>query len=266
MTAVTLTSTSARLSSHERDARPALESAPALARKRQGRNTMRRISHFAAALLVLGVLGTAAEAQTGDRRPAPRPTPTPPEAHDNRPAPRPSQPKTPPERVRFIVTSVSLHANNETGIDRTGSDEIVVAFNDRRRNVRMKTSVFGDFDTGDSQRFNRNQSCITPAIVTRSGDSWRCDPAGASGAVLVDVVVLEVDDWNVAACGGAEFAAIFSGTTGGCGADRVGRASIQLSQATLIRQLRFVGAERAENLRIGGYTLTYRIRRVADAQ
>src|SRR5262245_30095631 len=155
---------------------------------------MRLISHFAAMLAALGMLGAAAaQAQiAGDNRPAAR-SPPPPRL----------QLKSPDQRARFMVAAVRLHANNETGIDRAGSDEIVVAFHDPARNLQMTTSVFGDFDTGETRSFNRDQYCIAPVVgLTSRGDSWRCDRAGAPGPVSAEVVVLELANWMPRPCSG----------------------------------------------------------------
>jgi hypothetical protein len=140
----------------------------------------------------------------------------------------------------------------------------------------MATSVFGDFDTGERRAFRSNQSCISPAVgATRRVDAWGCNRAGAPGPVRVEVIVLETDDWSPALCGAHGAATFFSkpfggfgltGTPGaGCDPDLVGSDYIQFSQADLLRRLRFVGASREFDLRIGGYTFTYRIERVADA-
>jgi hypothetical protein len=183
-----------------------------------------------------------------------------------------------------LITALRLLANDETGNDHLGSDEIVVAFYDQVRRQQMATSVFGDFDTGETREFARGQACITPATdlnpngarptgLTRHGDLWRCDRAGAPGPVGVRVVVIEIDDWTPVACNVAIFTTFFTDrgargsdsaqNTTGCSPDLVGSGFIRFSQGSLLRDLREAGASKEYALRLGGYTLTYRVRRVS---
>src|SRR5688572_8863909 len=54
-------------------------------------------------------------------------------------------------RPRFVVTAVRLHANDETGPDFPGSDEIYLVFGDGAQRKYGHSSIFGDFDTGETK-------------------------------------------------------------------------------------------------------------------
>jgi hypothetical protein len=164
----------------------------------------------------------------------------------------------------FTVRAYRLHADNETGIDRVGSDEIVAVFTDRRTGgPRRTTSVFSNFDTGETRGFHASENCIAPIagaapepIPARAPRQWDCRRNGAAAPIAFEVALFEVDDWHGAACGAAAFIPF---DDAGCGADLVGRATITLSAAKL-STVRSGGT--FETVRLGGYTLTYVIQRL----
>ncbi|MGE0045236.1 MAG: hypothetical protein AB7J28_04230 [Hyphomonadaceae bacterium] len=166
---------------------------------------------------------------------------------------------------RFIVEAVRLHAYNETGWDRLGSDEIYLEYEDRVTNTSIVTGVFGNFDTGDTRTVPGGQSCIAPVGATTVGAegwpvSWSCNSAGAP-RISFRIHVRESDDWDPRACGGRPGA---PPRPGRCTDDRVGVVSHSLTAGALAGLMPNVGDTHTRTSDANGYRVTYRIRRVAD--
>ena len=118
-----------------------------------------------------------------------------------RPAARPGDGRFDEEAVRsgrprYIVRARSFHAQNESGVDWLGSDEVYGLW--RVGSTLAGTSVFGDVDTGNTRDFKQEQNCIYPMDTTgyldgRSGDTWDCLAEGASGPIEFDIALWESD-------------------------------------------------------------------------
>ena len=155
---------------------------------------------------------------------------------------------------RFIVRATTLRADNETGPDWLGSDEIYAVFTLRSPDqvadapdFYARTSVFEDFDTGERRSFRTLQNCLTSAVATENGShgmasAWDCHPLGDSGPLRFSVTLYEEDARED---------------------DLIGEQTVQWSREELASAMLEVGGGSEESIRIGGYTLTWRVERVS---
>lgn len=158
-----------------------------------------------------------------------------------------------PPAPRYVVRATTLFANDETGRDWPGSDEIYAVFTLRppdevadAPDFYARTAVFGDFDTGERRSFPASQNCLTSAIATEhSGDNasaWDCHPLGDIGPLQFSVRLYEEDVGDD---------------------DLIGERTVQWSREELAAAQLEVGGGSEESIRIGGYTLTWRVERVS---
>jgi hypothetical protein len=219
----------------------------------------------ALALSGLGLQTAAAQTvrdhRTGSSQPAVRDhrgeTP-PPEVGDHRQG-QPAPPvvrdhRTSATTARFVVLAVRLYANDESGPDFAGSDEVFIEFHDLAGGQRQ-WAQFDEFDTGEARAFPRSQSCIAPIVVV--GRHPSCESAGAPGPVRFDVDLHEIDRTPIGGCVMAGIPGL-----GRLCAQRLGRATIALAPDTLVAELPQAGRYTLKTVRLGGYTLTYRVERV----
>lgn len=209
-----------------------------------------------AALAFLSTLtfAGATEAQNAHRfEVAPRATVR---APDARPIPQP----------RFIVTAERLYANNETGPDWPGSDEVYIVFGNRALNKFGYSTVFGDFDTGETKSFSRGRWCLAPLfepIYQNGGDlyGWQCQTGGIGGPFNFEVRLFESDhSWTPSACLPNDLPPGVQ-----CQDDLIGGRTISYSREELIAAMPRVGDHVIESARLGGYTFTWRVERIPDS-
>ena len=104
---------------------------------------------------------------------------------------------------------------------------------------------FDDFDTGERKSFGASQNCLTSAVAARAHRNRRarrCHPEGDIGPLRFTVRLYEED-------------AIED--------DLIGERTVQWSREELTGAGLEVGASSEESIRIGGYTLTWRVERVS---
>jgi hypothetical protein len=99
-----------------------------------------------------------------------------------------------------VVQALRFRANDESGFDWAGSDEVFAVF--EADNVLAATHVFEDIDTGDIGTFGVTERCILPIepitgafpeLSAESGDSWRCVQQGHAGPLSFNVRLYEDD-------------------------------------------------------------------------
>lgn len=215
------------------------------------------------ALVLIGLgLASPALGQTGFR---PRDVAGPPAAI--------AQPDRPSRtEARFQVIPYNLHANNETGPDWPGSDEIYVIFRDAQTNSGVRTPIFHGFDSGETKYFAQAQACVTPIGRTLAGtdgqpQAWECREGGVRGPLTFSVEVYE-DDGDTTP-GRASYYSQCTPPRGpapqpSCEDDLVGRADFAFSLERLLEELPSPGAERAYRRALGGYVFEYRVVRLDD--
>jgi hypothetical protein len=114
----------------------------------------------------------------------------------------PTQPL--PGQARFVVEAHGFTADDESGYDRLGSDEVFGVFWENRGHITA-TSVYGDTDSGDFRRFGNLERCIHPQQVLQGstsiyaplqapGDTWVCNQRGTPGPINLQVRLYEDDD------------------------------------------------------------------------
>ncbi len=179
----------------------------------------------------------------------------------------------------YVVRARQFHAQNESGFDWAGSDEVYGVWSSG--SSLAGTRVFGNVDTGDTRSFERGQDCIYPMNTTgyldgRSGDTWGCIGEGAPGPIDFDISLWEADATQI-------FPACFQtgiGPEPDCEDDLLGSLSISYSQSELSSLLPNVDDTIVEyrlmsNCASGGpycgrglldsvYFIRYEILRVAD--
>jgi hypothetical protein len=174
-------------------------------------------------------------------------------------------------RPRFQVRLVSFHANNETGPDWPGSDEIFAVY--ETNGYHAATSTYGDIDTGDTQRINPRNNCVYPAVDPdrQRNAQWRCDRNGAPGAIDFSLKLYETDGhtpWAWGACleGGSTdvLAANQQLVCSNVSTSRVFETSHSLTEAALTTMLPEPGASREYTINGDAYSVTYRITRTTD--
>jgi hypothetical protein len=178
----------------------------------------RRVAGLSAVVLAAMVPATMAAARppVGDDPPVPptlpepEPAPDPipePEPDPTPPAPTPTPgPGVPRSEPRFVVQAIRIHANDESGIDAVGSDEVYAVW--LADGVMAASELFGDVDTGDSRSFGVTERCMLPIepitinghpseLASENGDTWRCVQAGHAAPVQFNVRLWESDsDWE----------------------------------------------------------------------
>jgi hypothetical protein len=168
---------------------------------------------------------------------------------------------------RFSVHAWRIIANNETGWDSAGSDEIYAVYRDLSGSgLIVFTAKFGDVDTGEIKNFGSANKCITPIVDTAYGPngypiSWRCDNAGAPGPVRFRVTLYESDGWSPMACAAPPNA---PPTPQNCDDDNLGSFTHTYTQAQLVNRLPRVGDTFTTEARVNGYTFAYIVERLAD--
>jgi hypothetical protein len=199
---------------------------------------MSKLSHTlfgVASVLALGVSGAQAQTQTYQIAPG--------VLQQAAPAP-----------ARYIVRATTLHANNETGPDWPGSDEIYARFVLRTpdrvggEEFFAQTTVFGDFDTGETKNFREGENCLTSAVPAEAqlGNSpvrfWDCHPNGDRIYLTFDVQLFEEDTGDD---------------------DLIGERTVRWTPQELDGANLAVGEKASESIRLGGYTLTWEVIRVS---
>ncbi len=152
-----------------------------------------------------------------------------------------------PEPPRYIVRATTLHANQETS-DWSLSDEIYAVFSLQppggskadSPGIHVRTSTFEDFDTGETKEFSATQNCLTSVVVTQEG--WDCHARGDTGPLEFTVTLYEEDSWDD---------------------DLIGERRVEWAVWELAAAGLEVGGASEESIRIGGYTLTWRVERVS---
>lgn len=193
-------------------------------------------------------------------------------------------------RPRFIVEAIRMRADDETGFDFAGSDEIVGLFQSQGHG--MVTGVYGDMDTGTTRDFRTGQRCLWAAIDPDGvyDHTWACDPAGSAGPIAVTVTLYEDDgSFRAGLTNPTQFCISPAGddlNQDGCdlrlSSTVIGRSRISLSEADLIGAMPAPGATYTNTLVIDGcsdqatsggfcagpswgtYTFTFQVTRTAD--
>lgn len=194
-------------------------------------------------------------------------------------------------RPRYIVEAIRLHADEETGPNWPGADEIVALFESEGH--AMFTGIYGDFDDGETKDLRSAQRCMYAAVDpdNQSNHTWSCDPNGRAGAIDLTVTVYEFDGdlrnfFSPGFCIGSNDV-----SWGGCGiiprSTAIGRYRQTFSEAELAAALPSVGASVERTMLVdncseavtmrgevcgystwmpsyAAYSLTYRVTRVAD--
>lgn len=170
----------------------------------------------------------------------------------------------PDGQPRYIVTAERLYANDETGRDWPGSDEIYLTFTDNISGGN--TSIFGDFDTGETRNLPAGRWCLSPLFepVRHQNGSlygWQCKTGGIGGPFNFTVTVYESDSAYL-----PFYACLYPLPSGvECQDDRVGSRTISYTRQELESAMPNIGDSVAESARMGGYTLTWRVTRIADS-
>lgn len=156
---------------------------------------------------------------------------------------------------RYIVRATTLYANDETGRDWPGSDEIYAEFELRTPDrvggdaFYARTTTFSDFDTGETKRFRQGENCLTSAVVPQGARwensrarFWDCHPNGDRHNLTFVVRLYEEDSGDD---------------------DLIGEREVRWTPAELDGLHLGPGQKSPESIRIGGYTLTWEVERVS---
>ena len=160
---------------------------------------------------------------------------------------------------RFAVTAVQFKANDETGIDWLGSDEVYAVFSDLNPNhYERVTSIYGDVDSGETWQFRDADRCIEPQPNCTGGVGavhfkmalWESDGGFQHGDLPGTTIILDTG------------AATFD--------DLIGNADVSISRNTLLNWMPNVGDTHDMTIAPvggdGGYTFTFRMTRLADGR
>jgi hypothetical protein len=159
-----------------------------------------------------------------------------------------------PAPARYVVRATTLYANDETGRDWPGSDEIYAEFVFRRpdrlgsEEFFARTTTFGDFDTGETKAFREWENCLTGVVPAPSQEgrspvrAWDCHPSGERINMQFQVRLLEEDTGDD---------------------DLIGERTVRWTQRELDALNLAVGQKSSEHIRLGGYTLTWEVTRVS---
>lgn len=190
---------------------------------------------------------------------------------------------------RYIVEAISFRAHNETGIDATGSDEVVAVFD--TATYRLITTTFGDVDAGETTNIPSGQNCIMPATDSGFADhKWSCIETGTQPPLAFTVALYEFDERILGFCGQLPFDIMPPNTTA-CNTDPddvqlIGRAAVAFDKQQLVQFMPKAGDSYTGTISLFGgcdsttstspctaggtfgpspdYTLTYRITRVGN--
>jgi hypothetical protein len=199
------------------------------------------------ACLALACTIGGANAQTHRGRPG-----LPPVTAENPPRDRQVGPPEPGPLKRYSINATTLYANDETGPDWPGSDEVFAVFTVSppdglagAQGFTARTAVFRDFDTGERKSFDGSQDCLAGAVASQrrsdgTASAWFCHPWGVTGPVQVRVRLFEQD--------------------GILGVTLIGERVVQWSREEVQALQIGTGRYLEESVRIGGYTLTWRVR------
>jgi hypothetical protein len=190
-------------------------------------------------------------------------------------------------RPRYIAEAIRMRADDETGVDILGSDEVIGVFESQGHG--MVTGIYGDMDTGDTAQFRTSQRCLWGAIDPdgQFNHTWACDPVGSAGPIAFTVTLYEYDgpvrafltNWEFCLSGGDLGAA-------GCQVSPdstvIGRYRISFSETDLVGAMSAPGDTYTNSFVIDGcsdlvsqggacagpswgtYTFTFQITRTAD--
>jgi hypothetical protein len=171
---------------------------------------------------------------------------------------------------RYKIEALGFRCHSETGADRLGSDEVIVVIDICPDDVHCVTTysrIFGNVDSGDSELFESDESCILP-IDGVSGQSdtvrfhphpWTCADAGVPGPFGFIVSMYEVDDLS------------WSNSD-----DLIGQRTILFTAEELAAAMPNVNDTVDRNIQLGcpdggicagypNYLFTYRLTRLPDA-
>lgn len=178
--------------------------------------------------------------------------------------------RTPAARPRFVVEAVRFRAHDETGPDWGGSDEVYAVFEDRNNGQRRFTRTFGDVDTGEQRNFVNQESCIGPLDYAgydssyRPPASWECRAPGEAGGLDFSIILYEEDGWSPIACAVTPNQQAYKKN---CDDNAIAVYEYQFTAARLLGFMPNVGDLREITTPTrGGYDLTFRMRRLADAR
>jgi hypothetical protein len=166
-----------------------------------------------------------------------------------------------PSRARFVVVAENFVARDETGVDWTGSDEILLRYS--VDNYDLFTGEYGDVDWGERHNIKPEQRCIAPAIDTdgQKNRAWACQWTGRAAPIIMTISAYEYD-------GTLRFLLTHLPPHGFCapgssdllvGCDRevgesnlIGKYRLKLTEAELVAALPRPGMSITRRLRIDG--------------
>ena len=101
-----------------------------------------------------------------------------------------------------MVQAIRVHANDESGVDWLGSDEVYAVW--QADGVMAASELFGGFDTGETRSFGVTERCMLPIepiaihgtpweLASEGGDTWRCVQSGHAAPVQFNVRLWESD-------------------------------------------------------------------------
>jgi hypothetical protein len=202
--------------------------------------------------------------------------------------------QTAPGEPLYTVEVHGFTAIDESGYDLTGSDEIFGIFRSNRGD-RVRTSTYGDVDTGEFRRIGDGERCLAPQHLLSSVgspvpgwlwapyESWDCRPSagGVPGPINLILELWEDDPYCGAAlgCSNPYAPAVIDPAD-----DLIQRILLSYSRGRLESQLRHSGELLVDKFTFGGacgspepgcvtnpasatgpeYKLTINIRRVND--
>ncbi|MBI1186732.1 MAG: hypothetical protein GC206_05280 [Alphaproteobacteria bacterium] len=177
--------------------------------------------------------------------------------------------RAPTPRPRFTAEAMIIHAINETGWDRSGSDEVYVVFEDRNNGQRRFTESFGDVDTGETRRIRGANACMGPLDYAGYDNAymppaaWRCRSPGEAGGLDFTITLYEQDGWSPFACAVTPNQQAYKKN---CDDDLIANFAYRYSAARLVQMMPEIGDMRRITTETrGGYALTFRLRRLPDA-
>jgi hypothetical protein len=165
---------------------------------------------------------------------------------------------------QFVATAVNFKANDETGWDRWGADEVKAVFANFNPLQQNLTSTHQDVDSGETKNFAAADQCIALQTKCERGQSelhfgialWEEDKApwpfaNWCNGWLADSIPFYYSE----PCSGDDF---------------IGRVEVTHSQADLLAALPTVGASKEFTVKptggAGSYTVTYRVTRLANVE
>lgn len=177
--------------------------------------------------------------------------------------------RAPSPRPRFVAEALVIHAHNETGWDRAGSDEVYAVFEDGNNGQRRFTANFGDVDSGESRRIGGQQRCIAPLDYAGYDSSynppatWECRSPGEAGGLDFRITLYEADGWSPMACAAVPNQQAYKKN---CDDDEIAVFQHRFTVSELLALMPNVGdGRRITTPTRGGYAVTFRLRRLPDA-